>query len=243
MIELVVFGLSASVVGALLWLSRRRRPQAESFESIWARRDWPRAIATLETLIPRTSDPATAGRLRVLLSYALGRLGRHEEAVRVLDGVRLDVLHRVEAAAWFNNRAYELARAGRPEESFPLLDEADTMLADEDDRDPRHDDAREAISTCILGTRGIAHFHAKRIGEAQLALTQALERGRRHPSSHERPELEAERLYWLAQIARARGDQVTRYSRLKEAAAFAQTEFGVKAKNEIERSVSGMWNV
>src|SRR5207248_8856284 len=100
-----------------------------------------------------------------LLSHALNRLGRHEQALAELDRIRTIELHSPPLAASLDNaRAYTLGRLRRTDEALALLRDAEARLVGE----PA---SARTLVACIHGTRGIALYHGARdLDEARAAL-------------------------------------------------------------------------
>jgi tetratricopeptide (TPR) repeat protein len=132
---------------------------------------------------------------------------QHEEALAKLDELSPKKPSPNLLASWLNSRAYELAMLDRAAEALPCLDDAAIVV---DASTP----AGQSLAGCISGTRGIALFHLGRFEEAERHLLQAFATGKEAAAAEDRRGgavaeqerwLEAERWYWLAEIATALG--------------------------------------
>lgn len=131
-------------------------------------------------------------RASVRVSLAACALGRehHDRALAILDRVEVDRLGDAVRAAWLNNRAYALSRAGRtPREAL------------------EHSDQAIALRPDVAGfrhTRGIALLGLGRTDEAIHELDSLWSR---LSADNDKPLLEAERCYDLGLAWRAKGEE------------------------------------
>jgi tetratricopeptide (TPR) repeat protein len=152
-------------------------------------------------------------------SYELSREGRWREALEAIDTVDTRRLNPYGMALWLNNRAYYLAQLARSDEALRQLDQAEPLI---DREEPEH----KRLYACIVGTRGIALHLGGRHDEAELELRRALAISDAIPeSAHEQivaqeRSLAGERWWWLAEIARARGDAAAENAALQRSASF-----------------------
>lgn len=227
----LVFAILATVLAAA---AVRQQRKSEALRRALAEGDYAPLVRDYRNLLKRDLPPTFEQRVRMVLSWLLSHMEDYEESLYELDQVAVDKLSVPEVAAWLNNRAYVLVMLGRPADAIDHLSEAEELLAGE-----AQSGQNLSLQACITGTRGIALYREGKLEEAEAALQHALRLANQNRRNHLGDDpagehaLTAERWWWLAEIARARGDEREAGLRLRKAAAFAETPFGIRARRTL----------
>jgi tetratricopeptide (TPR) repeat protein len=226
--------LFALVAAAFAAAAVRQQRRSEGLRRALAEGDYAPLVQDYRNLLKRDLPASFEPKVRMVLSWLLCCMDDHDEALYELDQVAVDGLAVPDVASWLNGRAYVLAMLGRPNDALEHLADADDLMAGEA-QSPRN----ASLGACILGTRGIALFKLGRLEEAEALLERALKianQSRRHHLGEDavgEQALAAERWWWLSEIARARGDGREAQLRLRRAASFSGTPFGLKARRTL----------
>ncbi len=244
------FGLAAALITALLLWQRRERWRHAAAEALRLSEeaitptDFTRVAAAWATSLALGPPPVEAQAVRIAWAAALDATGDHQRALAELDQVELKLLGPETLALWLNNRAYVLGQLGRCDEALDNLGDAEELLADSADSagGPRRGSVRihrRILESCVQGTRGIVHYMAgdldggERCLRRAIAMDESLEPATSGFIGREARRLLAERCFWLARIAAARGDHATKRQQLALAAEQEHTPFGERARREL----------
>lgn len=239
MISLFLLLSWIALMGALLGTKpRSKKPRLllpgevdEEFRAAHLRNDHVALVQYYRLVLQRKLLEKDEQLVRMNLAYSLTALGDYEQALLQLDRIHLRVLSSEQVALWLNNRAYTLFKLGRLDEALDHLQDAQELMVGNDDLSQ---DA--ALAACINSTRGMVFFQKGDLDRAEKALEFALRLEKDQVATQfdlvgkeGDAERTAERLFWLSEISRVRGDETDRLSRLQQAARYPLTEYGQKA--------------